>query len=110
MYIDRSARSEVQGGMAGRSTMSDIVSEPDTDEIGLHFVAPVYNDQRTLIGLVDVRTSLEPLHELVALDQNRSGEGSYSVLLDPNGIRLSIPSHPELLFLPAIPWWPACIP
>ncbi|RRR65689.1 MAG: HAMP domain-containing protein [Candidatus Viridilinea halotolerans] len=100
---DRSGRTEIRGGLNGTPTMSDIASEPGSDEIGLHFVAPVYGPNRALLGLVDVRTDLEPLHALVALDTDRSGTGSYSVLLDDNGIRLSVPSRPELLLRPATP-------
>jgi methyl-accepting chemotaxis protein len=100
---ERGRRPEILSALDGVATMSDVTSEPGSDAVGLHFAAPVYGGDGALIGLVDVRTDLEPLHALVDLDQDRSGVGSYSVLLDEHGIRLSIPSSPELLLVPAAP-------
>ncbi|PDW02840.1 methyl-accepting chemotaxis protein [Candidatus Viridilinea mediisalina] len=100
---DRGTRPEIRSGLNGVPTISDVGSEPNSNEISIHFIAPVYGANRTMIGLVDVRTDLDSLHALVDLDTDRSGAGSYSVLLDEHGIRLSVPSRPELLLRPANP-------
>ncbi len=87
--------------------MSDMGADPDEEQVFLHFTAPVYGlTNQPIIGIVDGRVLLDEMHRLVAMDKNRSGTGSYSVIVDRHGIRISIPDFPQLLFQPVAPLAP----
>ncbi|PJF23945.1 MAG: methyl-accepting chemotaxis protein, partial [Phototrophicales bacterium] len=98
---DRSQRPEVISAQRGALGMSDATTDPNDDQVYLHFTAPVYGSNNQMIGIVDGRVRLDEIHRLVALDANRSGTGSYSVIVDAHGIRLSVPNFPHLLFHPS---------
>lgn len=103
---DRSQRPEVISAQRGALGMSDATTDPNDDQVYLHFTAPVYGSNNQMIGIVDGRVRLDEIHRLVALDANRSGTGSYSVIVDAHGIRLSVPNFPHLLFHPSAPLAP----
>lgn len=100
---DRSQRPEVISAQRGALGMSDVMADPNEDRVYLHFTAPSYGSNNQLIGIVDGRVPLDEIHRLVAMDANRSGRGSYGVIVDAHGIRISIPDFPQLLFHPAAP-------
>lgn len=100
---DRSQRPEVISAQRGALGISDVMADPNEDRVYLHFTAPSYGANNQLIGIVDGRVSLDEIHRLVAMDADRSGKGSYSVIVDAHGIRLSIPGFPHLLFHPSAP-------
>ncbi|MDW8147728.1 MAG: methyl-accepting chemotaxis protein [Roseiflexaceae bacterium] len=104
---DRSQRPEVISAQRGALGMSDVTTDPNEDRVYLHFTAPSYGSSNQLIGIVNGRVPLDEIHRLVAMDANRSGKGSYSVIVDRYGIRLSIPNYPHLLFHPSAPLDPA---
>lgn len=104
---ERSRQPEVIDAQRGIPAMSDIGADPDEEQVFLHFTAPVYGlTNQQIIGIVDGRVLLDEMHRLVAMDKNRSGTGSYSVIVERHGIRISIPDFPQLLFQPAAPLAP----
>ncbi len=100
---DRAQRSEVQAALAGRSSISDARIEPGSDVLLLHFTAPIYDNQRSLIGVVNSSMPLNAIDTIVASDSDRAGAGSYGLLVDSHAIRLSIPDFPELHLRPGAP-------
>jgi methyl-accepting chemotaxis protein len=104
---DRSSHSEVQGALQGETSVSEVGAEEGSDELFFHVTAPVYNNDNEMIGVVDARTTMDALNEIVASDTGRTGEGSFSVLLDENLIRIAIPSNPDSLLKPVVPLDPA---
>lgn len=105
---DRSQEPEFQTALGGETAISKVKTDPDGDTAFVHYTAPVYTeDQQDILGIIDARSPLDAINTIVAFDATHQGEGSYSVLLDKHGIRLSIPVFPELQFYPAAPLDPA---
>jgi methyl-accepting chemotaxis protein len=99
--LDRGAMPEVRSALNGESAISDIRIEAIGDNAFFHTTAPVYEDGE-IIGVVDARAATSVLDEIVASDENSTGAGSYSVLLDEDLIRVSIPTAPENRFVPEV--------
>lgn len=101
---DYSSHKEVQEALQGRSGISDFAADPGEDLPVLHFTAPIYNRQGLIVGVVDSRSTLEKLDSILAFDTNRTGEGSWSTVIDEHLIRLSVPAHKNtLLYRPGVP-------
>jgi hypothetical protein len=67
---DRSQRPEVINAQRGVPAMSDVATDPDEEQVFLHFTAPVYGlNKQQMIGIVDGRVALDEIHRLVALDK-----------------------------------------
>lgn len=101
---DRSDRPEFQAAIRGEVFISDLsIEQGVSGEYFFHTVAPVYNAEEDIVGAVDFRVGLDQLNQTLDFDTNRTGEGSYGVLMDENLIRISIPSNPEHFLLPTVP-------
>jgi methyl-accepting chemotaxis protein len=99
--LDRGAMPEVRSALNGERAISDIRIEAIGDNAFFHTTAPVYEDGE-IIGVVDARAATNVLDEIVASDENSTGAGSYSVLLDEALIRISIPTAPSNRFVPEV--------
>lgn len=100
-------RVEFQRALKGETALSAVRARPGP--VGsppvryFHIAAPIYGvDQRTVAGIVYVEMPLDKVDGIVLSDTNQSGEGSYSVLMDEYLIRISNPSHPELILIPTV--------
>lgn len=91
----------IQQAFQGEISISEV--GVDDEGVALYIAAPVFSSQGNIIGALDVRASLERINTIVGNDTNSTGEGSYSVLLDDDLIRISNPIDPNLLFVPVIP-------
>ncbi len=100
---DQSARAEIQSALRGTPATSEIRFEPDGDRPFVFFSAPVRAGDGQIIGVLSNRMTLDHIHAIVDADTGRSGIGSYSVLMNADGIRLSVPAFPELLLHPIAP-------
>lgn len=100
---DFSGRSEIDGALRGITSISDVGAKPGEEEVFFHVNSPVYNNDNEIFGLVDLRVSLDELNTIMDFDTNRTGQGSYGVLLDQNLIRISIPANPSYLYHPMVP-------
>jgi methyl-accepting chemotaxis protein len=101
---DRSQAPEVQAAQRGETAVSEVRADPGGATPFLHYTTPVYAaDQQEIVGIIDARSTLDAIDDIIYLDATSQGTGSYGVLLDVYGIRLSIPAFPELQFHPAAP-------
>jgi methyl-accepting chemotaxis protein len=105
--MDRSDDEEVQQALAGNPTISDVHQAQGETDVFFHVNAPVRDNEGGIIGAIDARVPLGELDSIVASDTDRTGAGSYSVLMDENLIRISIPSHAQYRFVPEVPLAPA---
>jgi methyl-accepting chemotaxis protein len=99
----RGMHEEVMGALQGETAVSPIHADPGTDTVYFHIASPVLNSDGDIIGVVDARATTAALDEIVASDTGRTGEGSFSVLLDEHLIRISIPANPDSAFKPVVP-------
>jgi len=99
---NRGPRPEIQAALQGHFIISDVRVDPGEETASIHFVTPAYDENHVILGLVDIQNSLDRLNEIVSLDTNSTGDGSYGVLMDENLIRLVIPAINNYLFRPAI--------
>jgi methyl-accepting chemotaxis protein len=100
---DQSTRPEIQSALQGAPATSEVRFEIGGDTPFVFFTAPVRAENGQIIGALSNRMALDHIHAIVDADTGRSGIGSYSVLMDTDGIRLSVPSSPELLMRPIAP-------
>jgi methyl-accepting chemotaxis protein len=99
----RGDHEEIRSALQGETAISSVHTETGTDTVYFFVAAPVYDDDGNIIGAVDARTTMDALNEIVASDTGRTGEGSFSVLLDEHLIRVSIPANPDSNFMPVVP-------
>jgi methyl-accepting chemotaxis protein len=99
-------RPEVQRAMQGDTYISEIGAKPGEEEIFFHATAPVYDSDGMIIGVIDLRSTLTELNNILDFDTDRTGQGSYGLLLDEHLIRVVHPSSPEYQFVPAVPLSP----
>jgi methyl-accepting chemotaxis protein len=105
---DRSQQPEVQAALRGETAISEVKVDPGSSAAFLHYTAPVYADnQQDIIGVIDARGTLDAFDDIIDFETTHQGAGSYGVLLDVHGIRLSIPAFPDLQLYPAAPLDPA---
>lgn len=103
MGQDLGQRPEVQQAQQGNVALSEVGADPGENDLFLHCVAPVRDEAgNRIIGSIDARATLDKLNEIVASDNGRTGEGSYSVILDKDLIRIAIPFHKEHVFGPEV--------
>jgi methyl-accepting chemotaxis protein len=96
-------RPEIIAALRGDTAISEIGAKPGEEEVFFHITAPVYDDNGAIIGLIDLRNSLDELQAIMNFDTDRTGTGSYGMLLDEHLIRIVHPAHEELLFHPVVP-------
>ncbi len=95
-------RPEIIAALRGDTAISEIGAKPGEEGIFFHITAPVYDDNGAIIGLIDLRNSLDELNTIIDFDTDRTGTGSYGMLLDEYLIRIVQPAHEELLFHPVV--------
>ncbi len=96
-------RPEIQAGLNGEISISEVGAKAGEEDIFYHIIAPVYDDGNDIIGVVDLRSSMDDLDQMLAFDTDRTGAGSYGLLMDEYLIRISHPSNEEFLYRPSVP-------
>ena len=96
-------RPEIQDALRGITSISEIGAKPSEEEVFFHVTAAVYDDTGEIVGVIDLRNSLDELNRIMEFDTDRTGQGSYGLLLDEHLIRIVYPDHPELLYQPVVP-------
>ncbi len=89
--------------IAGQVSLDDPRYDPEDAEVYLHLSAPVRVPDGTIVGAVIGRLLLSSLDSIIAADSNYAGRGSFGVLWDDLGIRLSHGLDPDLRFKPYAP-------
>lgn len=100
---DFADRSEVEDALRGQTAISEVGAKLGEEEVFFHVTSPIYDNNNEVIGLVDLRASLDDLDTIMDFDTNRTGQGSYGVLLDEHLIRISMPSNSSFLYRPTVP-------
>lgn len=96
-------------GLAARLLTRALAGEPVLD--GPRYVSgdqtfymqaayPVVGAERTVVGAVVGRFLMDQIERAIAGDTGFSGHATYGLLLDTDGVRLSVPARPDLLFRP----------
>jgi methyl-accepting chemotaxis protein len=96
------SRPEIEEALSGNSNLSEVCAKDHFPVAHLHITHPIKHEGE-VIGVLDIISPLDAIHEMIAFDTNRTGEGSYSVILDNNLVRISNPAHPDYLFRPIVP-------
>lgn len=97
-------RPEVQQALQGEIALSRIGADLGEEQFFFHVAGPVYDHQKRLTGVVDARVTLDALNTIVNADNGSTGEGSYSVLLDEDLIRVVVADqNADMLFVPEVP-------
>lgn len=104
VLLDQKMKScpEIEEALSGKSHISQVCAKDDLPVAHLHIVHPIKYEGE-VIGALDIISPLDTIHKMLAFDTNRTGEGSYSVILDKNLVRVSNPAHPDYLFRPVVP-------
>lgn len=95
-------RPDIQRALSGFPTISNANRDSQIEDMYFHVIRPILSEHGTIIGAVDMKNSIVFLDSLIGSNTGRSGEGSYSVLLDENLIRISVPAHPEMRLAPSV--------
>jgi methyl-accepting chemotaxis protein len=96
-------RPEVKAALQGDIAISDVGAKSGEEDIYFHVTAPIRDDKGSIIGIVNVRNALDELNTMISFDTDRTGEGSYSMLLDSNLVRIITTEHTDLLYHPIVP-------
>lgn len=75
--------------LKGESYISDPSVSVVSNQPAIFYSAPIKDDRGNVLGVVRSRLNLDGLWTLVEKDNGIAGTGSYSMLLDENGIRLA---------------------
>jgi methyl-accepting chemotaxis protein len=100
---DLSQYPQFQASMNGNTYISDIEMDDASNLVKFFATSPVYNEQRIIIGMVQISVPITGIDNIIEFDTDRTGAGSYGVLFDENLIRISKPSKPEQVFHPSMP-------
>jgi methyl-accepting chemotaxis protein len=105
---ERSQAPEVRAALRGETAISEVSTDAGGTTAFVHYTAPVYaEDGQEILGAIDARSTLDAIDDIIDFDATHQGVGSYGVLLDMHGVRLSIPAFPNLQLRPAAPLDPA---
>ncbi|NJP04547.1 MAG: HAMP domain-containing protein [Chloroflexaceae bacterium] len=101
--IDYNERPEIQAALDGNIVTSEIGASPGQEGVFFHTLAPVYDEEEnTINGIIDFRSYVDPLNQLLLDTSNNAGQGSYGIILDEHLIRVLLPTNEDNLYRPMV--------
>jgi len=87
-----------QSASTNASFVSSIEFVPNSREAYIHFIAPIYASDRTVLGYLRASIDARILQAKMLTMSGLIGTHSYPILLDQNGLRLADTASPNLLY------------
>lgn len=89
--------------IAGEVSFDEPRYDADEGRADIYFSAPVQSPRGTILGTVIGRMTMDAIDRIVASDTDLTGSGSFGVLWDELGIRISHGRQPAARFTPFSP-------
>jgi signal transduction histidine kinase len=89
--------------IAGKTSLAQPDYDPQEGRVFLHASAPIQDARGVILGVAVLRSNLTALDQLVGMDISSVGHGSFVLLWDEYGVRLSQSNRPDLRFVPLAP-------
>ena len=87
-----------QSASTNASFISSVEFVPNSREAYIHFITPIYDTDRTVLGYLRASVDARILQSKLLTMSGLIGTHSYPILLDQNGLRLADTASPNLLY------------